>query len=832
MDTPESSANGDPMKGYWPSVIGPFRPVLPFIAGSGFFVALVTFLALFHSGKDPVDALKFAAATLVSSLIWTVVVTGLSGTIYALNHPRYRFWHKIPLFILWRLPILAIAVVWFWVGFKREWFGTFSLSLPSVDGMSNSLVTLSDLAAGLAAVPLGFGIYHRRWIHEHYCNADPRTLGTLRIVIGFLLAADSIRHWKEARYFYSNTGMVTNHFLLYKPFSGHNFSLWNSFSSPTEVHLIFAFATLCNICLMVGYRTRLASILSFILVTSQDNRLVLVENGGYIVVNLIAAWSMFMPLGRRFSVDALLRSYREHKEKGWSDLSDRFRPADKYELDVSAIYLLATLDLAMVYFFNVVNKSGHIWRTGLTVHYVLHLDRMVTGIAVFFRELLPLWMTRVVTWVVLAMETFICVFILSPTGRRYTRPLAMLLMHVVHTLFGTMFRLGPFSWFLMGWSYLLPRPETWADLETWYRKKARPVTVVLDRRSPLAFAIGRLLARLDGLDLLELLPSAEEEQSPPLLAAKTADSPPVTGMEAFRLVLQALPAGRFVRVLLIVGSLGTIGPLLRFLERRREGVARFFGLRLWAQGKPELPADSPLRQRLGRIRVTTRETFIAYLATCAFFQLMNENKCFPPHLKPKMPPYMTATVGYPRMFQGWGMFAANPITDDGSIAVDAITEDGRHIDPFTGQPPDLDLSDARGLGLNQIWQDYFNRIRLERNKVYREGLKDYLIRWHEEMGRPQDRLVAFDVYWLRDQCPKPGESKPYRHERLAILTYRDPKYKPPPGVPPLPPSPKVVSAETPQAEAHREVPTDKGPGGDSRDVSSPQEKRGSGDAGK
>ena len=107
------------------------------------------------------------------------------------------------------------------------------------------------------------------------------------------------------------------------------------------------------------------------------------------------------------------------------------------------------------------------------------------------------------------------------------------------------------------------------------------------------------------------------------------------------------------------------------------------------------------------------------------------------------------------MFQGWGMFAPNPITDDGSVSIDAVTLEGRHVDPFTGQTPDLDISDARGLGLGQIRQDYFNRIRLDRNKVFRQGLQDYLRNWHKETGRPEDELVAFDVYWVRAMCPPP-----------------------------------------------------------------------------
>jgi hypothetical protein len=104
------------------------------------------------------------------------------------------------------------------------------------------------------------------------------------------------------------------------------------------------------------------------------------------------------------------------------------------------------------------------------------------------------------------------------------------------------------------------------------------------------------------------------------------------------------------------------------------------------------------------------------------------------------------------------------------------------------------LTDARGLGLGQIRQDYWNRIRFDRNKVFRQGLREYLLRWHEETGRPEDELVAFDVYWLRDQCPLPGQTTPYKHEKIAILTYRKPGFRPGPGKPPLPPELKVESA--------------------------------------
>lgn len=639
----------------------------------------------------------------------------------------------------------------------------------------------------------------RLWIREHYCTIDPRTLGVFRIVLGFLLTADCIRHWKEARWFYSNEGVLTNHYHLFRPSSGHNFSLYHAFSTLPEVHVAFALSALCYFFFLIGWRTRLFSVLSFILVTSMDNRIVMIENGGYIVVNLLTLWAMFMPTGQRFSVDALARSYRERKERSAADLNERYRPAWETAPYVSAVVLLAVLNLATVYFFNVINKSGKIWRHGETVHYVLHLDRMVTGIAVFVREITPFWMTRVLTWSVLSIEGILITLILAPYARRITRPAAMLGIWVLHGSFGVMMRLGPFAWFMIGWSFLLPTPIQWEGLTRWYRRRAEPRTVVYDRASPLAFALCRLLARLDLLELLRFEESSATAASEPELLAVRAPGPSgdglITGGAAVREILQALPGGKYLRPVFTVLTLGLAGPLLGAMGARRASIARFFGLTLPPRGAEVIDEPSPLRQKLGRARAFARETLLVYLGLCAFWQALVENKNVPPFVKKvPQPSFVQATIWYPRITQGWGMFAPNPITDDGSITVDAITVDGRHIDPFTGEPPDLDLTDARGLGLGQIWQDYFNRIRLDRNKVFRQGLKDYLTRWHLETGRPQDELVAFDVYWVRDQCPRPRQSKPYKNETIAILTYRKPGYKPPPGLPPLPPEPKVESA--------------------------------------
>jgi hypothetical protein len=633
------------------------------------------------------------------------------------------------------------------------------------------------------------------WIRDHYMTLDPRTLGVFRLVLGFLVTADLVRHWKEARWFYSNEGVLTNHYHLFRPSSGFNFSIYHAFSSLPEVHVVFALAFVCNVLFWIGWRTRLFSILSFISVTSLDNRLVMVENGGYVVVNLLVGWAMFMPLGRRFSVDALLRSFRERKEKGPADLDERVHPAWETKPFVSLVGLITIINIATIYYFNVINKSGAIWRRGETVHYVLHLDRMITGIAVFFREHMPHWMTRIVSWSVLVVEAMLLMLILAPYGRRVTRPLAMLVMTCLHGSFGIMMRLGPFSWFMIGWSFLFPQPVHWEILERFWVRRSRAWTVVYDRRSPLAFFLCRLLVRLDLAERLSFAESAEDDAHPALLAARDPrGGETLEDRVGLGAIVRSLPAGGLFWALLQLATLGLVGPLFDLVARRRDAVASFFGLTGVPRGREAPSEPSTVGARAVRWLGVGREALLGWLLVCAVSQAINENKSVPQALKHRQPWIMQATINYPRMYQGWGMFAPNPISDDGSLTVDAYTLDGRRIDPFTGELPDLDLTDARGLGLNQIWQDYFNRIRLDRNKAFRQGLKEYLLRWHRETGRPEDELVAFDVYWVRDQCPPPGQDKPYKNENIALLTYRKPGYKPPPDKAAIPPEPKVESA--------------------------------------
>ena len=50
------------------------------------------------------------------------------------------------------------------------------------------------------------------WIEDRYLAADLRWLGIFRLLFGGLLCVDLLRRWGVARDFYSNDGILPNHF--------------------------------------------------------------------------------------------------------------------------------------------------------------------------------------------------------------------------------------------------------------------------------------------------------------------------------------------------------------------------------------------------------------------------------------------------------------------------------------------------------------------------------------------------------------------------------------------------------------------------------------------
>ena len=92
------------------------------------------------------------------------------------------------------------------------------------------------------------------FLKKTYAAADPRSLGIFRIALGVVLFFDVLRRVPEIQSHFSNTGWLTNHFMLFRPMSEHLLSVYLAFSSPEEVRFLMALHLLLCLLFIVGWR--------------------------------------------------------------------------------------------------------------------------------------------------------------------------------------------------------------------------------------------------------------------------------------------------------------------------------------------------------------------------------------------------------------------------------------------------------------------------------------------------------------------------------------------------------------------------------------------------
>jgi len=326
---------------------------------------------------------------------------------------------------------------------------------PSEETPSAGDAPPSDAKAAPAAPARGTTF---EFLRDTYATADPRSLGLFRIALATLLFCDVIRRWPDVEAHYANTGWLTNHFALFRPMSDHLFSLYLACSTPGEVKALMLFHLAVCVALGLGWHTRLMHVLAALLLVSINSRNIMLENGGWVVLTLLTVWSMFLPLGRRFSVDAFRASLAARVETTPAALNDRESPARDVRPVVSLAVAALIAQWVVIYYFNVVHKTGREWHDGTAVYYFFQQDRMVTLLGAWLRDRLPLGAFKLMTYSALLMESSIALLLAAPFRTPLFRMVAWALCCALHLSIDSVVQLGPFSWAMVVMFFaLIPR---------------------------------------------------------------------------------------------------------------------------------------------------------------------------------------------------------------------------------------------------------------------------------------------------------------------------------------------------------------------------------------
>ena len=126
----------------------------------------------------------------------------------------------------------------------------------------------------------------------------------------------------------------------------------------------------------------------------------------------------------------------------------------------------------------------------------------------------------------------------------------------------------------------------------------------------------------------------------------------------------------------------------------------------------------------------------------------------------RRPEWMVAAVMYPHLFESWSLFSPEAPLSDETVVVDAVTRDGRHVDPYNevgSRVAALPVDDVPvRLGHDSFWCDYTLRIPDVPSTTRR--CSSGCCATPSAPGHPGDAIVRFDAYVDQQDSPQPGES--------------------------------------------------------------------------
>lgn len=652
----------------------------------------------------------------------------------------------------------------------------------------------------------------RRRFAECYLTMDARSAGLGRVAVSIVLLIDLLRRVPVLSLFYTNEGLLPNHTLLWRPPTQWMFSFFFLASLHEEAVLGFVICGLVYLALLVGWRTRLMRFLALVCVLSLHGRVTLVENGGDWTLGELMLWSSFLPLGRRFSIDALRASLRRRKETTAGQLAGAADPpgGDRNRI-VSLAAFTIILQLADAYFFNAIHKGGPTWRHGEAVHYVLYQNRMVTWFGVWMRPHMTLALSRVMSYAALATEAALPWLILSPVRRTWTRRIAIVAIIGLHTSFQLFINLGIFSWAMIAYTPFLLTSADWEWLGRLARRSRRRVTAYFDADCGVCFQIARALARMDLFQRVRWVSSPEvpsDAKLPPELLARTIVAVDQKGRRATRadgmaMILRALPLGLLWSAPLRLPGLRQLANVVYdAFARRRRTISTWLGLAACAvpvRRPPAAPATTagpptaepvpepepiyvaevsaearrPARVWLGRAVWILREGAVLAMLITLVNETLFINAAVPKPLRLDEPMWVKKLVAYPRLIQAWSMFASDVPTSEMTMVVDAVTADGRHVDPYSEVSsrypmPGLDQVQTR-LDNDSFFFNYSQR--LPEQSAYNQAFIEWILRYPERTGRPQDQIVRFDAYTVEEDSPPPGQTDTRNARHKKFLSY-------------------------------------------------------------
>src|SRR5262249_32607205 len=267
---------------------------------------------------------------------------------------------------------------------------------------------------------------------------------------------------------------------------------WPCATSLPMVQLFFFLGLVCYIAFVLGFRTRLFQILSLLFFMSVCNRSLVVRQGVDRVLLTMLFWSVFLPLGARFSVDSIIRRVRLGLILQQRDKEDREPVLSERSLAAFVI----VCQIGLIYCLTALSKFGEDWITGTALYYVLHIDQISSPLGKWLAHQ-PIGVLKALTWGTLMIEYATFPFILLPVLQPHLRRIILVLLTGMHLGIWMTMELGIFPFAMFSTYTLLLNLEDWKLMNRWALRWSKPVTVCYDDTCGFCVRLCQLLAIAD-----------------------------------------------------------------------------------------------------------------------------------------------------------------------------------------------------------------------------------------------------------------------------------------------------------------------------------------------
>lgn len=566
---------------------------------------------------------------------------------------------------------------------------------------------------------------------------DLRTLALFRIFLSTAIILDLFSRSRDLVAHYTDFGVLPRSVLV-DLLSDSSFSLHMANGSAAFQAVLFVMAGLIAFFLLFGWKTRLMTVLSWIFLISIQNRNVLVLSGEDNLILLLTFWSMFLPLGARYSIDAALDPQNDEKPNAF----------------FSATTFAILIQGMSMYFFSAILKSDARWfPDGTAVYFALQLDYLVTPLALWFREFETL--LSGLTYYVLALEFVGPILIFSPIFHKQLRIVFMLAFITMHMGFYLFLEIGLFPLISITMNLLFMPGWVWEKLTIRMNRSMKPMIIWYDGTCDFCLKICNILRVFLVLKQVKIKPAQNHSDMNELM--ETHNSWIVEKGDIHHLKWSALTV--LVSQSLLFWPLSRL-MAFRFLQNFGDGTYN-----LVANNRPVL---SRLTQKFFPLKTIQTASGIMQTVIVLFFAgfVFLQNISTVPASGIQLPYEYRMVRQFLGLYQNWTMFAPYPELDSPWPVIPGELRDGTKVNVYNGKielPDFIKPEIVSSVYSSSRWRKYIANME---DQSYTDGPYSMLLNygryqcrlWNTNVEDSQ-QLIWFEINFNVERTQPPGIPK-------------------------------------------------------------------------